>query len=913
MAKEKGPSDLHLLSDRTATQRFVRSPSPQLREILARILDSAMKQIGVKHGWIALADPVSRTLRIIAHRGISGRHQSREIKIGEEGITGWVAKEGKPLNIPDVSKDPRYLNIIKTTRSEICVPLASTTGILGIINLESHELEAFTNHDENLLVSLADQAAIAVETVLRLEKNSLTLDKLERLQETSQSSAKYLSEPKRVLDIIAKGVCDTLEADSAVIYPYDYVRKDFYDVEFVAYHGTRFPLKLRDKPRTDGLAAWVSKTKWLVRENIPEEDPALLDSPFISREGINAFVAVCLEVEADVVGVLYVNYRAPHHFSELELRLIHTFAHQSALAIYNARRFERTNAELTRNIMELESLRRIDNTISSTLELTEVLDRILDEGMKIVNAPTGTIQLLDPNTQELEFRAGRGIREDRMTRRIKLNEGVTGLVAAKKMPMLVPDLRKYEGSFVDVMHEKSLSELAVPMIAGEEVIGVLNVESPLPHHFAERDERLFQTLAGQSVIAIQNASRYETIRRERRRFEALAKINRVIGGMQSVDEVIHALLEVMGDVLAVENRGILLYDPAKDVLVVHPSAHYKIDAEKASQAAIRVGMYDWEPGLTAWSARHRESVLVNDVGNDPRYLNLISSTRSELAVPMVLGDCVRGVLNLESDEVGHFTDDDKRLVEAIAEQAVLAIEKAEKNEIIARQQRQAALQRKWAQIGELVTTLTHRIGNDIGLIRARAEIIKTSPHLDSYILKQAEAIYARADGVVALTKQFFGKGLSRVFVEDQRTVQLDLNKVIVSAIERSFDLGRVNHSFEPWQEPLFVFADDRLLEEVFRELIANAVQATPEGGTIEISVQKVEKVAQVWIADTGKGIPAEHANVVWKPFQKLDGEGYGFGLWWAKGFVKDLGGDITHRPNERHGKGTIFTVSLPLI
>jgi GAF domain-containing protein len=797
------------------------------------------------------------------------------------------------------------------------VPLISNNIILGVINLESDVLNAFTKKEENIIVALAGQAAIAIETAFWLESTSLGLDRLEKLQNISNALSKYISEPKLLLDTIVRNICDLTGADCSAIYPYDYVRKNFYDVEFVAHYGNRFPLNLSDRPRTRGIAAEITKTKWLVEEEISKKS-AFFNSSFITREKIKAFVGVCLEVGTDIVGVLYVSYRKPHRFDEVEETLVRTLANQAAIAIYNSRRFERTNEDLARSYNELQSLQRIDNIISSTLDLTEVLHRILDEGMKIVNAPTGTIQLLDSSTEELVFRAGRGMEKDRMPRRIKLNEGITGRVAAEKKSLLVHDLRNYEGSFVAVMHDQSLSELAVPIILGEGVIGVLNVESPMPNHFSERDQSLFEALAGQSTIAIQNAQRYEStekayeqIKKERKRFEALAAINRVIGGTQSVDEVIKALMQEMGDVLAVDNRGILLYDPDKDQLVVHPSAYYRVDPDKKGEIIIKVGM-DSDPGLTAWVARHRKSLRIDDVWDDPRYLNLISSTRSELIIPMVLDNRLVGVLNLESEKTGFFTEDDQRLVEAIADEMVIAIEKAERNELIARQQRQSILQKKWSQIGELVSTLTHRIGNDIGLIRVYADKLKAIPNLNSDAQKQVDLIGARANSLISLTHQFFGKGLSRVFAEDQKAKKVEVKTTVLSAIEHCQELKNFNLTVSLDIEPTYLLTNDRLLEEVFSELIINATRATQVGDSIEIRAKRTEIELVIEVADTGRGIPSEHADVVFKPFQKLGEEGHGFGLWWAKGFIQDLGGNLTHQPNQEQGRGTIFTVALPV-
>lgn len=908
-------ADLYTPLDSSAMQRFVRSPSHHLRKVLKDILENAMKPVGIQHGWIALIEPTSKSLHIIAYEGVEREYRNKRLKIGE-GITGWVAKEGKLQNVPDVSKDPRYFNLIKSTKSEMCVPLISNNIILGVINLESAVLNAFTKKEENIIVALAGQAAIAVETAFRLESTSLGLDRLEKLQSISNALSKHISEPKLLLDTIVRDICDLTGSDCSAIYPYDYVRKNFYDIEFVAHYGNRFPLKLTDKPRTKGIAAEITKTKWLVNEEISKKS-AFYNNPFIAREKIKAFVGVCLEVGTDIVGILYVSYRKPHHFDELEETLVKTLANQAAIAIYNSRRFERTNEELGRSFKELQSLQRIDKIIiRSTLDLTEVLNRILDEGMQIVNAPTGTVQLLEHETQELVFKAGRGMREDMTHRRIKLNEGVTGRVAAQKKTILVPDLRKYEGSFVAVMHDQSLSELAVPIILGDIVIGVLNAESPVLNQFSERDQRLFEALAGQSAIAIQNAQRYESTekayeqtKKERKRFEALASINRVIGGMQSVDEVIKALMQVMGDVLAIDNRGILLYDPDKDHLVVHPSAYYKVDSDKTGEIVIKVGT-DSDPGLTAWVARHRKSLRIDNVREDPRYLNLISSTQSELIVPMVLDERLVGVLNLESEKPGFFTEDDQRLVEAIADEMVIAINKAKQSEAIEAERKQAEVNQQSALVGELAMALAHRIGNDIGLIRTCLKLIISIPNLDLRIKTQTDRMSVPADRLAHLVKAFLDKAKERVFA---RLAETDINELVKSAIVNSDGIDRFGVHLELDVEPLVILADSSLLIDLFHELITNAMRAMPDGGDLEIGTVRAEKNARIWIMDTGRGISPEHADAVWKLLWKSDSEGYGFGLWFAKKQIEGLGGTIEHQPNEKHGKGTVFIVTLPLV
>jgi GAF domain-containing protein len=312
---------------------------------------------------------------------------------------------------------------------------------------------------------------------------------------------------------IVRGAAELLSADIVVIYPYDVAKHEFMQDRVVIGGKSKGETLKQAGPAV--FATKVVEQGIIAVEDMPTTKDYLssedVGGSFIERENIKAFAGVALRVGGETVGVLYINFRTRHRFTEEEKQIIKLFASQAAIAIQNARLYSQTRDVLDQRTLQLEALREVDRAISATLDLDEALNLILDKAIELTSAHAGYIHMVDTQNAELVTRASRGADEERQRRRIKPGEGITGWVAQHRHSMLVPDVRQ-DPRYLSII-PGMMSELAVPLMSGGELIGVLNVESQMVNAFSSDDLRLLEALASQSVIAIKNATLFAETRK----------------------------------------------------------------------------------------------------------------------------------------------------------------------------------------------------------------------------------------------------------------------------------------------------------------------------------------------------------------------------------------------------------------
>lgn len=136
------------------------------------IIDRAAEIMGASSGSMILLDRRGGVLRIVAERGLGGRVKEEiKLRLGE-GITGWVAQEGTPVLVPDVRKDPRYVEVNPRVRSEMAVPIRWGVSIVGVLNLDHYECEAFAEEDLELLIAFGNVAAVALRNVRVIDEGA---------------------------------------------------------------------------------------------------------------------------------------------------------------------------------------------------------------------------------------------------------------------------------------------------------------------------------------------------------------------------------------------------------------------------------------------------------------------------------------------------------------------------------------------------------------------------------------------------------------------------------------------------------------------------------------------------------------------------------------------------------------------
>jgi sigma-B regulation protein RsbU (phosphoserine phosphatase) len=263
-------------------------------------------------------------------------------------------------------------------------------------------------------------------------------------------------------------------------------------------------------------------------------------------------------------------------------------------------------------------------------------------------------------------------------RRLALGEGTPGLSASRRRPVFVRD----SGG--------GLSQLAVPLLHRDHLVGVLDVAGAEASAFSPEAVTALQVLAGHLAIAIENATLYREARWYAGLLATLYEIGKETASILDLDLLLHRSAEIVKRVIDYERFAILLLDEERNELVLRKAVQFGPLAEKVR---IRVS-----EGLCGAAVRGKEAVLVADVRLDPRYVPLVPDTRSELVVPLIHQDRVIGVLDLESPALDRFTDEHVKVLTPLASQIAIAVENARLYEELRRRDgrlaRQLALARQ---------------------------------------------------------------------------------------------------------------------------------------------------------------------------------------------------------------------------
>jgi sigma-B regulation protein RsbU (phosphoserine phosphatase) len=336
----------------------------------------------------------------------------------------------------------------------------------------------------------------------------------------------------------------------------------------------------------------------------------------------------------------------------------------------------------------LSTLFELGREVTSVLDLDELLAKLPQLIARLTRFSAFSVYLLDDKRQDLRIAYAVGYPEEIVaSRRLPLGQGVVGAAVQEGRPILVNDIRKeprYTGPLRNM-----LSQLAVPVRRKGKVIGALNLLNEAEGAFTSQDEALLRQFAAHVAVAIENARLFESERHYVDTLETLAEIGREMSSILDLDALLTRIASLTKRLIDYRTFGILLLDEATGELEMKLAVRYGKGAESKH---LRLG-----EGLVGWAALHKEPVLVADVSQDPRYINLVPDARSELVIPMLIKDRCIGVFDLESPELDAFTKEHKELLTLLASQAAVAIDNARLYEEVRRNEERIEKELRFAQ------------------------------------------------------------------------------------------------------------------------------------------------------------------------------------------------------------------------
>jgi GAF domain-containing protein len=466
-----------------------------LESSMQHVVDMVARHLNYSQTAVLLLDAELEELEVISAYGY-GDVLGLRIPV-TQGATGYAVRHREPVNIADVTSDPRYLKGIQSGRSELVVPILRGDEVVGVIDVESSVAGAFDTEDVALLRVVASYASAAIgssecEENLAAERAVRERVELEsRLHLSIGRRIGHFSSRQDACEAALTALAEIMSWPECAIYRFEPVSGGLELMAGRPLFGTQ----------AVNIAAGVGVAGRAMRGNEPTR--SLVSSDFLQEDDF-AEMAVPLRENGEPFALLHVGRRG-ESFSRGDLRLLTNFSDLLSSALSEAALRESKGLELHKlddRARRLDLLHRVVRSLTRRLSVDELVDELLRLCAEAFDLAHVALLLLDGAKGELSLRAAIGYDPD-VPRTLAMGEGITGHVAAMGIPILVRDTSR-DPRYVPGVRG-SRSEMAAPLRVFGELFGVLDAESTEVDAFDEEDLDLFTSFAAQAAVVIRTA------------------------------------------------------------------------------------------------------------------------------------------------------------------------------------------------------------------------------------------------------------------------------------------------------------------------------------------------------------------------------------------------------------------------
>ena len=437
-----------------------------------------------------------------------------QFPISDSGLTGWMLKERQPLLVSDLEQDdmplmPRHGS--RKARSWLGVPMITRNRVIGALSVQSYQRDAFNENELHFMESLAGQVAVSLENATLFAETRQRADELQALSDIAMILRNALSRDEMLPDLLEKAVA-LLGADIASIF---LTERDSGDqIASAWYPPLPHLIGARLKVGEGFIGSVIASGEVRINEDMSSvDDPLqlLLSHEPDRLENIQSGLNLPLRANEQIIGVINFASSRKQAFRLDKMGLATAIADMAANAIWRATLFDETQ----RRFNHLLALRMIDRAITSSPELSLILDILLNQVLAQLNVNAANVLLYSDHTHTLDFAAQRGFRTEALQgTHLSLGEGHAGRAALEQRIIQIDNLAEFYGEFhrsSPLGQEGFRSYFAVPLIAKGQVKGVLEIfhRSTL---YPDRDWMdLLDALATQTALAIDNARLFENL------------------------------------------------------------------------------------------------------------------------------------------------------------------------------------------------------------------------------------------------------------------------------------------------------------------------------------------------------------------------------------------------------------------
>ncbi len=824
--------------------------SPDIKEAFPVLVEGLRELTGCHTiSLILRSDPMGQGRVLVLKPPFPGLGEGYEISLSD--VTAWQAVErGQSYYFESANKG---------CAARMSLPLFVAGSAVGLLQLEGFSVAALHDILYPVLQQIADAVAIALENARLFHSERRQRELAERLRETALLLNSSL-DLQEVLELILDQLARVLPYESGTLQILDGDVMRVIAIRNLAPEtlGRHYPLS--QFPYNQRLAQGTGP---IVIQDTKENSQGWARSDEVTH--VRSNIGVPLWVRHRVIGALTVDSSYPYTYTESDARVVQAFAQQAATAIENARLFEgqRSQREFA------EALEDAASAVSRTLDLDEVLDRILEQVARVMDGDTFNIMLIeDESAQVVRWRGYKdlGIEE----RIANLHVPVNTYPSLQKMmqdnqPVVISDTQENANWITEQEDEWRRSYVGVPIRIGGRTAGFLNMNSTQPHKFSLDHGRRLRAFAEHAAIAIQNARLYQrqmhyTEELERRVWERTAQL-----------EAQNAWLEA---ILSSTSDGIIVTDSDGQIVQTNRVAftwlNQTLSPEDAAQLRQAVRQL-------VRSSKRRQDVLLELTGLD---------------------------LQLNAAPIFGRGGEGPATVVALHDVTYLkAVDRMK---------------------SRFVSNVSHELRTPITSIRLYASLLRRSDeeraqqYLDA-LDRDAERLSRLVEGILQISRIDGG----RMEIKPRSTNLDDLVKTVVESHQMLAENHKVKLLYQPEEkcrEDVVAFVDPDQFVQVLNNLVENSINYTPPGGEVWLSTLQEVKGERSWakvtVKDTGIGIPQEEQAYIFDRFfrgeepRQMQIQGSGLGLAIVKEIVELHGGRV--KVTSKPGTGSTFSVWVPL-
>ncbi len=497
--------------------------------LLQAVIDAIVERFGIYYAHVYTLDKEEDLLRLRAGYGEPGRKMlSRGHSIPldlEQSLVATAARTGKMVVVPDVLQEPNFMpnKLLPATRAEVAIPLRVGDEVIGVLDVQDDEPNAFSEADLSVFTTLAEQIATAFRNAESLRREEAARKERERYAERLKTAAEIAALANRMQDpeALLQAIIDAIVERFGIYYAHVYtLDKDTGQLLLKAGYGEPGRKMLSrghsiPLDREQSLVATAARTGEIVVVPDVRQEPNFMPNELLPAT--RAEVAIPLRVGDEVIGVLDVQDDKPNAFSEADLNVFTTLAEQIAGAFINTQLLqEEARARQEREVYasRLRIAAELAAEVSTIRDPALMLDRMITLYKERFDLYHVHYYALDQEKEMLIMVAGYGepgriMRQQGHSIPLNREQSLVARAARTKEVVLANDVSQEPGFLPNLLLPNTKAEVAIPILLEDEVLGVFDVQADQVNYFTEADLSVYRTLARLVSTALQNARLFE--------------------------------------------------------------------------------------------------------------------------------------------------------------------------------------------------------------------------------------------------------------------------------------------------------------------------------------------------------------------------------------------------------------------